>query len=63
MPLQEMPLHVLSIGFQLVCDVAEAVGKMRLDYGDTPELGCGHPIKRCGLPQGPQNIGISYHAN
>jgi hypothetical protein len=57
-----MPLHVLGIGFQLICDVAEAVGKMRLDCGDAPELGCGHPIKRCGLPQGTQNIGISYHA-
>jgi hypothetical protein len=45
-----MTLHVGGVGVQLVRDVPEAVGKMRLDYGDTPELGCGHPIKRRSLP-------------
>ena len=54
-----MLFHLGGIGFQLVCDVPEAVGKMRLDYGDTPKLGCGHPIRSCGLPQGTQNIRIS----
>jgi hypothetical protein len=42
-------LHVGGVGFQLVRDMPEAVGKMRLDYGDTPELGCGNPIKRRSL--------------
>jgi hypothetical protein len=44
-----MTLHVGGVGFQLVRDMPEAVGKMRLDYGDTPELGCGNPIKRRSL--------------
>jgi hypothetical protein len=56
-----MPLHVGGVGFQLVRDVPEAVGEMRLDYADTPELGCGHPIKRCGLPYRMQKSGIGYH--
>jgi hypothetical protein len=57
-----MTLHVGGVGFQLVRDVPEAVGKMRLDYGDTPELGCGHAIERCRLPQGLQKIGVGYHS-
>jgi hypothetical protein len=44
-----MPLHIGGIGFQLVRDVPEAIGEMRLHYSDAPELDCGHPIKRCGL--------------
>jgi hypothetical protein len=56
-----MPLHIGGVGFQLVRDMPEAIGEMRLDDGDTPELGCGHPIKRCGLPQGTQHIGINCH--
>jgi hypothetical protein len=56
-----MPLHVGGVGFQLVRDVPEAVGKMRLNHGDAPELGCGHPIKRCRLPQGMQKSRIRYH--
>jgi hypothetical protein len=47
--LLRMTLHVGGVGFQLVRDMPEAVGKMRLDYGDTPELGCGNPIKRRSL--------------
>jgi hypothetical protein len=45
-----MPLHVGSVGFQLIRDMPQAVGKMRLHHGDTPELGRSYPIERCGLP-------------
>ena len=57
-----MPLHIGGVGFQLVRDMPEAVGKMRLNYGDTPELDCSHPIKRRRLAQGTQNTRIGYHA-
>ena len=56
-----MPLHIGGVGFQLVRDMPEAVGKMRLNYGDTPELDCSHPIKRRRLAQGTQNTRIGYH--
>jgi hypothetical protein len=56
-----MPLHIGSIGFQLVCDVPQTVGKVRLYCGDAPELDGSHPIKCRGVAQNAEKIGINHH--
>ena len=51
-----MPLHIRSIGFQLIRDVPQTVGKVRLYCGDAPELHRGHTVKGRGVAQNAEKI-------
>ena len=55
-----MPFHIGSIGFQLLCDVSQTVGKVRLYCGDAPELHRGHPVKGRCVAQNAEKIGINH---